>query len=652
MHHTSGRLAALLLLAACAGDEPTHTTLTCGAGTEQRGEVCVAVDDSEPEPVDTDVEPLTPGIYRAPVVELQRLQGESNHMHISDVKYRDADGRLFFCSYYFGVINASNPQRMSYLAQGLTHTTPSGSPRDPGCNNLVWSDDDPDLILTTHRKNIDFATFLSSWDLQTSEDGLTVTPVQGPALQEEGVSYEGVDSENGLVYVALHDHGLGIYQIEDDRSFTRIGTLTDLENAYDVIVHGHTAYIADGVGGLVIADVTTPAAPAVLGRYATEGLVRDLIVVDGLAYLAAGSQGLVIVDVSDPADPSFVGSIDTPGTAAGVDVEGERAYIATWNDTRVFDVSDPSNPSFIAGIRNTLNQAYGTDGGMRPDITARTFTVAAKDDFVFVGNWWVPYSYQLHADNRAPYLFLPELDDNIGFGPAALGESRTAVLDVYNHGNEPLTVFDAWADNEVFKVEPRQLAIAPGGSAQLTLTYTATSTDMEWGLLNLWSDDPTQPLRRAYLTGNQPGLGVGVPLPETTANMLDGSTWSSEDHAGKIRLIAYFATFCPVCGTEMPDFTVQFWDAYRDLGVEIIAIDPDDDDTIDGVQAFADNMGLPFPIGLETSTTYDQIQANYDGANPYPTDVIVDRDGIIRYIAVEYDPDSMKRVLDQLLAEE
>jgi hypothetical protein len=59
-----------------------------------------------------------------------------------------------------------------------------------------------------------------------------------------------------------------------------------------------------------------------------------------------------------------------------------------------------------------------------------------------------------------------------------------------------------------------------------------------------------------------------------------------------------------------------------------------------------------FPLGLEEgSPTYGAIVSNFRGPNPFPVDVIVDKDGIIRYATHEYDPDGMVEVVERLLAE-
>jgi hypothetical protein len=494
-----------------------------------------------------DEEQLEPGHYLAPLVELQRLQGEEDHMHVAQVKYREADSKLFYCSYGFGMIDASNPQDMSYEVQNLQHVTPSGSPRDPGCLHLAWDEDDPNIVYTSHRGNIDFAVFLSGWDLTDPE-----APVQLPALQEPDAAYGGIDVENGLIYVALHEGGLGVFDYDAVDGWVRLGAATGLDNAWNVQVIGNTAYVADGVGGLATVDVTDPAAPEFLGRITFGGNAEDLVVADGIAYVAAGSAGLVLIDVSDPATPTVLSQTPTPGSAVGVAYSAGRAYVAAWNDTRVYDVADPAAPSLITALRLTIQQDYENCSGdpevcvpdsARPDPTARTLHVAAHEDYVFVGNWWVPYSFKLHADREAPYAVLPEDLSLVDFGPTAVGETSTRELTVKNEGTAPLTLFDNWTDNAAFSVSPKQVRIEPGESTVLTLSYTATTDTLETGNVQLWTDDPLQPVRTGYLVGNQLGLGVGQELPQIDLTLLDGSSYSTAPLTGSVMLLAYFATF-------------------------------------------------------------------------------------------------------------
>lgn len=503
----------MLLFAACSSD-PGAT-----------GDPDASMPDAGPEV-------LQPGTYLSPLVQLKRLQGVKDHLHISEVRLRD-DGLLLQCAYTFGVADTTDASDMEYLSQNITHVVP-GAVRDPGCLHLAWNGD---IVYTTHRGNLRNPAFLSGWDISDP-----AAPVQIPVLQEPDISYEGIDVANGNIYVGLHENGLGVYTSDASNNVTRIGTATGFTNAWGVYARDNTVFVADGPGGLVTVDATDPANPTVLGRVLTGGQARGVVANGDIAYVAAGSAGLVVVDISDLANPAVLGAAQMPGSAIRVDYSEGHAFVAAWNDARVYDVSTPASPRLVGAVRLTHDDDDVLDPD-RPVPTSRILGIAARGDEVFIGNWHVLYSYKLYSERQAPNIRLPEEASMIDFGPHEIGESKTLPFEVTNQGTAPLTLLNNWVAGEAFTVEPQQLRVAPGETATLSLTYTATSTELEKGYLQILSDDPQAPLRKAYMVGNQPGLGVGMQLPETTAVLLDGSTWSSSQTQGNVVLLAYFATF-------------------------------------------------------------------------------------------------------------
>ncbi len=124
--------------------------------------------------------------------------------------------------------------------------------------------------------------------------------MQVPALQEDGVSYEGIDVANHAIFVALHDKGLGVYTRDASiptNGFTKVATLAGFSNAWGVYAQGTKVFVADAADGLYIVDAATPSAPKILGKVATGGVARGVVVDGNTAYVAAGSA-VVVVDVA------------------------------------------------------------------------------------------------------------------------------------------------------------------------------------------------------------------------------------------------------------------------------------------------------------------------------------------------------------------
>jgi hypothetical protein len=97
----------------------------------------------------------------------------------------------------------------------------------------------------------------------------------------------------------------------------------------------------------------------------------------------------------------------------------------------------------------------------------------------------------------------------------------------------------------------------------------------------------------------------------------------------------------------------RFWQVYQGQGVKMMAIDADPEDYVQAsdVYNFCDTLQITFPAGVEETANYALFTANFAGTNPFPVDIVVDKNGIIRYVAREYDPAGIEAMVQTLLAE-
>ncbi|MCL5270967.1 MAG: hypothetical protein M1457_10570 [bacterium] len=137
---------------------------------------------------------------------------------------------------------------------------------------------------------------------------------------------------------------------------SRIKTPRD---ALEVVVVSGLAYIADGASsavgnnGLQIIDVHDPKKPVMRGRYGTAGPAYAVAVNGNLAYIASFDWGLQVADVSNPDAPGFYNWIDTPGYALDVALEPGRglAYVADYrNGVQVIDIRNPRVLSIMCNV--------------------------------------------------------------------------------------------------------------------------------------------------------------------------------------------------------------------------------------------------------------------------------------------------------------
>ena len=90
------------------------------------------------------------------------------------------------------------------------------------------------------------------------------------------------------------------------------------------------------------------------------GAVRGLFVQGTRAYLALGLAGLAIFDVSDPVAPRRLGGFDTSGDALGVQVVGTLAYVADF-DTGLLLHRQSKSSAFSGGIGDARMPEQGPD---------------------------------------------------------------------------------------------------------------------------------------------------------------------------------------------------------------------------------------------------------------------------------------------------
>ncbi len=159
---------------------------------------------------------------------------------------------------------------------------------------------------------------------------------------------------------------------QDDSEILNIGT-----QSLAVAIRGHYAYIGGCDSTLAVVDISDPAVPVLVGRFATPGDAEGIAFSGNYAYVADYTYGLRVFNISNPYVPTQVGVFDTPGYAHGVTVVGNLAYIADWHGgVRVVNVSNPSLPANVSyydtpdrsrSLVISGNYAYVADGnsGMR-----------------------------------------------------------------------------------------------------------------------------------------------------------------------------------------------------------------------------------------------------------------------------------------------
>jgi len=131
---------------------------------------------------------------------------------------------------------------------------------------------------------------------------------------------------------------------------------------------------------------------------------------------------------------------------------------------------------------------------------------------------------------------------------------------------------------------------------------------------------------------------------------LKGKAISLSDYKGKVLFLNFWATWCPPCRAEIPDF-IEAYAEERANGLEILGISLDSKGK-DAVVAFVEKYKINYPVVLETSEKTGKIINDYQPGQFIPTTIIIDKTGRIRHKQVgAVDKETLLRHFRQLAAE-
>jgi peroxiredoxin len=108
--------------------------------------------------------------------------------------------------------------------------------------------------------------------------------------------------------------------------------------------------------------------------------------------------------------------------------------------------------------------------------------------------------------------------------------------------------------------------------------------------------------------------------PDFTLLNLQNETVSLSDFRGKVVILNFWATYCPPCRVEIPDF-IRLQDQYGKDGLVVLGIstDPNGDQIL---PRYVQAMEINYPILLATSKVIE----DYGNIYALPVTFVVDRD--------------------------
>lgn len=237
----------------------------------------------------------------------------------------------------FFIIDATDSQNLSVVSSLNT---------GEGLNTLDAS------VNYVYAANRDIDAQLQIIDVSNRVNPVLISSFKLPGVSGSNAVGQSVFYSDSKVYIGTPKATgpeFHIIDVSNPASPVHLGSFEINDNINDIYVLNQRAYLATDLGGagLIVLDVSNPAAIALLGQsYSSD--TKSVFVPQPAKTLLSPAQDLSIADTSNPAAIASLGSISAGDIINDIVARDDLAFIASSNSNREFQViniSDPNNPS-------------------------------------------------------------------------------------------------------------------------------------------------------------------------------------------------------------------------------------------------------------------------------------------------------------------
>ena len=116
-----------------------------------------------------------------------------------------------------------------------------------------------------------------------------------------------------------------------------------------------------------------------------------------------------------------------------------------------------------------------------------------------------------------------------------------------------------------------------------------------------------------------------IQAPDFTVYDLEGKEIHRSDYQGQPLVINFWATWCPYCIDELPDFEEVYQEMKEDVAFLMVDVADGQRETVEIASQYVEKQGFTFPVVYDTKL--DALKQF--GIRSFPTTVFVDKEGAI-----------------------